>query len=337
MHVPAFVGDQKIEWVDKAVPRPGPQQLLLAVEANALCGTDRLQYRYGSPIATPGHEAAGVVVAAGDDTRTAVGTRGAVFLMDFCGTCRSCLLGHTNQCLAKRGDMGFDRDGGYGPFELVHESVFFAVDDDISGVEATLLLDVMGTSSHAIGRAQQMRADIETVLVAGAGPIGLGVVAMARLMLGLDVPVHIFDLAPYRLGLAEDLGAVGINIADRTLAEAMAEMGLDSFDVAFDATGKSVARRACVDALGKRGALACIGHGQTLELRVSDDLIAAERAVLGSEYFRFNEMPANLERLRANREYLNRIITHRFDVAQIAEAFETFLGGETGKVVITHG
>ena len=98
-----------------------------------------------------------MVIAAGTGTTTPVGTRGAVFLMDYCGECRSCRLGYTNQCLAKRADMGFTADGGYGPYELVHETNFFPVPDDITGAEATLLLDVMGTSGHAIGRVSAMR------------------------------------------------------------------------------------------------------------------------------------------------------------------------------------
>ena len=133
---------------------------------------------------TPGHEAAGTVVATGPGTHTPVGTTGVVFLMDFCGECRSCRLGFTNQCLQKRGDMGFNRDGGYGQYELVHENTFFPVPDEFSPTEATLLLDVMGTGGHAIERCQLMRPDIESLLVVGAGPIGLAVLAMAKIVIG---------------------------------------------------------------------------------------------------------------------------------------------------------
>ncbi|MFX8685070.1 alcohol dehydrogenase catalytic domain-containing protein, partial [Acinetobacter baumannii] len=83
------------------------------------------------------------MVAAGPGTTTKIGTLGGIFLMDFCGSCRNCEAGYTNQCLAKRGDMGFNRDGGYGQYELINESIFFPV-EGISATEATLLLDVMG-------------------------------------------------------------------------------------------------------------------------------------------------------------------------------------------------
>jgi threonine dehydrogenase-like Zn-dependent dehydrogenase len=84
--------------------------------------------------------------------------------------------------------MGFTHDGGYGPYEVVHESNFFAVDAGTDLVEATMLLDVMGTSSHAIGRASLVRPDIESAYIAGAGPIGLGLLVMCKLTFGRDFP-----------------------------------------------------------------------------------------------------------------------------------------------------
>src|SRR5271170_3019631 len=104
MTVPQFVGEGKITFGSKPKPEPGEGQLLIQVHANALCGSEKGQFYHGSK-ATPGHEAAGTVIAAGRNTKTKVGMPGAVFLMDFCGQCRSCRAGFTNQCMAKRADM----------------------------------------------------------------------------------------------------------------------------------------------------------------------------------------------------------------------------------------
>ena len=159
----------------------------------------------------------------------------------------------------------------------------------------------------------------------GAGPIGLGVLAMAKLLLGPNLPVFITDTIPYRLALAETLGGVPIPVGG---------LGIPAVDAAIDTSGTEVARRSALDALGRRGVLVCVGHGQGLTLDVSRDLIAPEGAVLGSEYFRYDELPANLERLRAHHDYLAPIITHRYPVSEIQAAFETFFGGDTGKVII---
>lgn len=324
--VPAFVGGGEINFVDHTYRDPGSGELLLQVEADAVCGTDREQYYDGSNC-VPGHEGSGVVIAAGDGTTVPLGTRGAVFLMDFCGGCRSCLAGHTNQCFAKRNDMGFTADGAYGPFEIVHESNFFPVPDEISGVEATLLLDVMGTSGHALGRIGQLREDVESLYVGGAGPVGLGVLAMAKARFGQDFPVYISDFSRWRLDFAESLGGTAVDLSSGPVR------GIEA-DAAVDTTGKTSARRTAMDVLSKRGVLACVGHGEGLELTVSPDLIAPERAVLGSEYFRYSEMAGNLGLLLANRELFGRIITHRIPRSEIARAFELFLAGQTGKVVV---
>lgn len=333
MIVPKFEGGGVISFHEKDVPVPGPGQLLLQVGANALCGSERRQFYDGSEV-TPGHEGAGIVAAAGPGTNTPVGTTGAVFLMDYCSDCRSCALGFTNQCRRKRADYGFNVDGGFGVYELVNENVFFAVDDDMTSTEATLLLDIMGTNGHGIRRAQLVRKDIESAAVTGAGPIGLGMLAMLKVMLGFDLPVVITDVIPYRLALAEKMGGLPINVAEMSLEAGLKHHGLTEVDAGFDTSGKSVARRACLDALSQRGVLVCIGHGEGLDLTTSPDLISPERAVIGSEYFCYNELPANLGYLREHRDYLMQIVTHRLPVSEIQYAFERFFEGDTGKVII---
>jgi threonine 3-dehydrogenase len=333
---PFLMGGGRVEFVDREYPSPGPGELLIAPRANAVCGTDRHFWLDGGSVVN-GHETSGVVVEAGPDTSTPVGSRGVVFLMDFCGTCRNCRDGATNQCLAKRRDMGMTHDGGFGPYELVHENTFFPVpDDDVYGhidhATATMLLDVMGTSGHAIGRARLVRLDIESVYIAGAGPIGLGLLVMSKLVLGADVPVHISDVSPWRREFAATFGGVPVDAGDPAALERVAERVRP--DVAFDASGKEVARRAALDVLAQRGALVCVGHGEGIRLDASSDLIAPEHAVLGSEYFRFDELRGNLELLRANTDYVSRVITHRFPVEEIDRAFEVFLAGESGKVVV---
>ncbi len=333
MRVARFLGKGTIDFIEKPVPVPGPGQLLVEVKANALCGSERGQFLNGTEV-TPGHEAAGVVVAVGPETGIPVGTPGVIFLMDFCGQCRSCRQGTTNQCLAKRGDMGFNRDGGYGAYELIHENIFFPIDPDLPFAEATLLLDIMGTGGHAIKRAKLVHHDIQSLVIAGAGPVGLGVLAMAKLLLGPEIPLLISDVVDYRLELAERMGGSPVHLGETTLEGGLRTKGLDAVDLAVDTSGKSAARRACLDILQQRGVLVCVGHGEGLDLNVSRDLIAPERAVLGSEYFRYSELAENLELLRIHRPYLRQIITHRYPLGEIQRAFETFFQGETGKVIV---
>ncbi len=336
IRTPRFQGAGRIEFADTVIPEPGPGEVLLRVRANAACGSDRPLFHDGA-VVTPGHEVVGEIAATGPGVELVPGALAVVFLMDFCGRCRSCTVGATNQCLAKRADVGFTVDGGYGPYVLTHASNVFPIGADLTPVEATLLLDVMGTGGHAIGRAQLVRPDFATVLVTGAGPIGLGVLAMARLLLGPGVPVAITDVQPYRLDLARRLGGQPIDLRSESLEAGLSRLGLGEVDVAIDTTGKTVARQAALARLGQRGVLVCVGHGEELRLEVSPQLIATERTVMGSEYFRFDEIAGNLALLRRHRAYLGMIITHRYPVANLQEALNFFHQGACGKVVVEQG
>lgn len=322
---PRFTGGA-IAWEERPLPVPGPCQLLVRVLANALCGSERHQFEHGSPV-TPGHELAGTVVASGPGTVLPLGTSGVAYLMDFCGDCRWCRAGRTNQCQAKRGDIGFTRDGGYGSHVLVSETAFVAV-PGIDPVEATLLLDIMGTGGHALDRAALVHSDIHRVAVLGAGPIGLGVLAMARLRLGDGVQVVVTDRVQYRLDLVSALGGIPIE------AGGLAASG--QADLVIDTTGATAARTEAMTVLAPCGALVCVGHGGGLSVEVSRDLIAPERAVLGSEYFPIADIQRNAALLRTHRERFAGIITHRVPIRDLAEGFRIFLGGSTGKVVAVH-
>jgi threonine dehydrogenase-like Zn-dependent dehydrogenase len=210
---------------------------------------------------------------------------------------------------------------------LVEERVFFPIDESIPFAEATALLDVMGTSSHALDRALKLRSDITDLYVAGAGPVGLGVLLTAKLRFGDDFPVYVSDVSEWRLEFAASLGASPVAVAEVPK--------LPLVDAAVDASGRADARQAAVRRLSRRGVLVCVGHGQGLELDVSQDLVSNEAAVIGSEYFPFSELAANHVLLKENLERVSRLITHRFDLADAEEAFRTFFDGRSGKVVVT--
>lgn len=323
---PQLIGGESISLVDREYPSPAPGQLLIRVRANALCGSDRPLYTGGAK-AIAGHELAGEVVEAGADTTTPPGARGVVFLMAYCGKCRHCLRGATNICLDKGGDVGFTHDGGLGPYSVVEERTFFAIDDDVPFALATMLLDVMGTSGHALDRAETVHPDIRSIHIAGAGPVGIGALVMARIRYGDDVPVFVSDLSPWRLGFVESLGGRPLTLEQ---VGSMPEV-----DLAIDASGRTSARHIALSRLATGGVLVCVGHGEEVRLDVSRDLIASEHAVLGSEYFPFSDLPRSLDLLRAHRDTIAQIITHTYDVSEVGDAFRTFLGGESGKVVVT--
>ena len=225
MTVPHFLGDGKISTKEQEIPKPDDNQLLIQAKSNLLCGSDRNQFYNGSKI-IPGHEGAGIIVDKGKKAKFEIGMRGAIYLYDYCSECRSCKIGSTNQCLSKRAEPGFTVDGAYSQYYVINDNIFFPVDDDIDLINASLLLDVMGTGGHATKRAQLIHKDIQSLLINGAGPIGLGLLAMSKLTFAKDIPVAINDVIPSRLLLAEKMGGLPIDLSQKTLQE-----GLDNYGI----------------------------------------------------------------------------------------------------------
>ena len=182
--------------------------MLLRVHACAICGSDREGWERGAAV-TPGHEGAGTAVAAGAGVRLPLGTRGAVYLVAYCGDCRMCRRGETGACLRKERMIGFTHDGAYAEYLLAPERCVLPIDPGMGLDLATMLLDVVGTTTHAVRRSRLDPPALGAVCVMGAGPIGLGAVVALR---GLGIPrVLAVDINPYRIDLAARRGAESVD------------------------------------------------------------------------------------------------------------------------------
>ena len=196
----------------------------------------------------------------------------------------------------------------------------------------------MGTGGHATKRAQLIHKDIQSVLINGAGPIGLGLLAMSKLTFAKDLPVLINDVKSSRLPLAKKMGGLPIDLSKHSLEEGMEEYGITNPDVAIDATGKAIARKSALNALAKRGVMVMVGNGEGLEFEQYPDMGAPERSILGSEYFSYNEMEENHELLKNNQEYLSQIITHQYNINDVQKSYEHFFSpdSDAGKIAVVH-
>jgi threonine 3-dehydrogenase len=302
-------GDGRTEIVEMPTPAPGPGELLLRVEACALCGSDRRGFLQGSSV-VPGHEIAGVVEALGPGVdEPAPGTRGVVFLVRSCGECPSCETGSPNRCLARLAMYGFTANGGFAEHAVVAASSFLPVPLQVAPEAATSLLDLFGTTAHALRRARDDPPS--TVMVVGCGPIGLGALAVAAAM----------------------------GIADRDAAEDGVAHILDrrgaASELVIDAAGTRSARHLAMQLAAPGGAVVMVAHGdESLDLAVSEELIAREISLIGSEYFRPDEFAENLAMVIDGRLDPTLLITHRFALDEADEACRVFLQGEGGKVVV---
>jgi threonine 3-dehydrogenase len=330
MRAAAFVGTNRVEIGEMPTPQPGPGEVLIQVSACALCGTDRTGFERGSSV-VPGHEIAGVVVECGADVDLPEGTLGVVYLVEFCGSCAACTAGSTNMCLDRGGMYGLSTAGGFADYVVVRADCFLEVDPSLLPDRATSVLDLFGTTRHALLRSGPKMP--ESLGVVGCGPIGLGAIAVG-FAVGVQ-RIYAADLSPYRLELAAQLGAVRIDAGASDTVEAIRALESDGCEVMIDAAGLALTQRQAIAAARPGGRVMIVAHSRdVLELRTSSDLIQREISVIGSEYFPIGEFGATHELVARGRLDPDPLLTHDFPLADLQDACDEFFAGATGKVVI---
>ncbi len=209
-----FEGPWQMPLHDRPAREAGPGEVVVAVRAAGICGSDVHGY-VGStgrrkPGVVMGHEAAGVVVALGEGvTSTSVGDRVAIRSILPCGDCDACRRGTTNVCENRRG-LGMHIDGAYSDEVVVPAELLLPIPDSMSFEEAAVI-EPLAVSMHAVDITRFTRDD--SVAIIGAGAIGLLALLVVRLRGAGTVVVT--DRSRHRLALAKRLGADVTIDADR--------------------------------------------------------------------------------------------------------------------------
>lgn len=329
----ALAGNAQVGVVDRPQPAPGPGQVLVRVSYCGLCGSDKRLIRNGAAH-VPGHEIAGRIVAWGPGAGTTVGEGDAVvvYIPLFCGTCRQCQLGYTNRCLSMTGLVGWQADGGFAEYVTVPERNVLAVPDDIPLALGVLSLDTVGTAAHGLHRLFDAAGDdTAAVIVLGCGPLGMGVVAVARRW---GKRVLAYDVDPARSTGAASLGAEILDL-DQTGAE---EVRTELNPLVVDASGSSGARALAQELVGQGGAVLMLGEGDNdWVLPASVRWRRTEASYVRSFYFPVGQMPENWDILRSVGQQLSEAIVTIGPIDDVPNAFADFLGGSVLKPIIDFG
>ena len=215
----------ELELKTKAIPIPGYSEVLVKIDAVAICATDLDVISYGPPALiegekpfnkefTPGHEYMGTVVALGPSVdEFQIGDRVTVEIHSGCGQCKRCRMGMYTSChnyglnygKKNKGHRanGFTSDGGFKQYAINHINTLIKVPDDMTDEEATLVVTA-GTTMYGLTELGGLVAG-ESLVVIGPGPIGLLGVAVAK-ALGAD-PVILIGTRNDRLEIGKKLGA----------------------------------------------------------------------------------------------------------------------------------
>jgi threonine 3-dehydrogenase len=326
-------------WVeDVPVPSWGRDDVLIRVLRTGVCGTDLHIYQWDgwaqANVPVPlvvGHEFVGEVVDIGSDVhelRQGDLVSGEGHLV--CGRCRNCMAGRRVQCARTKG-VGVNHPGAFAEFIALPATNVWRHPPDID-VDVAAIFDPFGNAVHT---ALTFPVLGEDVLITGAGPIGLMAAMVAR-HAGARYVV-ITDVSQYRLDLARKIGVtLAVDIADTTLADAMAELGMrEGFDVGFEMSGKPAALRdmlACMTHGGKTAILGLPTEEFGIDWAHLVTNMITVKGIYGRQMF---ETWYEMSVLIQSGLNISPVITHRFDAADFEQAFATVRGAECGKVVLT--
>lgn len=344
------VNDLRLEPVP--VPKAGPGEAIVRVTMTTICGTDVHILKGEWPVAPGrilGHEPVGVVHELGEGVEGfAEGDRVLVGAITPCGSCYYCLHGQSAQCAGVHDHwvpgggwrLGNSIDGvqadfyrvPYAQMNLTH------IPDELSDEDVVLLADIASTGISASEKAEVTIGDV--VVVFAQGPIGLCATAGARLK-GASYVIAV-DGIPERLEMAKRMGADEvISFRDQDPVEAVkrATEGRGA-DVAIEALGTQATFESCLRSLRPGGTLSSLGiYSGKLAIPIDayvgglgDHRIVTTLCPGGKE-----RMRQLMEMVRHGRLDLQPLLTHRFKLDDILEAYDLFGHQRDGvlKVVLT--
>jgi len=340
-----YQGPGRRSWQEVPEPRiQAPTDAIVRVDATTICGTDLHILKGDVPVVTEGrvlgHEAVGTVMEVGAAVALKPGDRVLVSCVSACGRCRYCRTGAFGQCLGGGGwILGHRVDGTQAEFVRVPfaDTSTHPVPEGVGDQAVLMLADILPTS-YEVGVLNGRVAPGDTVVVVGAGPIGLAAITTALFF----NPSHVvaIDLAESRLEAATRFGADVVIGAGPDPAARVAELtgGLGA-DVTIEAVGVPATFELCTRLVRPGGHVANVGvHGKPVTLHLEDLWI--RNLTITTGLVDTYSTPALLSMISAGRLDVGGFVTHRFALEEMEDAYEVFSHPqETGalKVVLTRG
>lgn len=331
-------GGSRVDLRTVPDPTPGPGQVVLAMRASTICGSDlRAIYRehqgsgpeaYQNVIG--GHEPAGEVVTLGSDVhRVRVGDRVVVYHISGCGQCHECRRGYQISCSSPaRAAYGWQRDGGHADLLLAQERDLLPLPDEVTFLDGACVACGFGTAYEALCRVGVSGRD--QVLVTGLGPVGLATGLLAKAM-GASMVVGT-DPSPARRSLALGLGAVDLALAGA--ADELTDALPEGAEVAVDCSGSGAGQLTALQHARRWGRVALVGEGGRMSVEVSPLLIHRQLTVYGSWVSATWRMAELLECLARWGLHPDVVVTDRLPLAEVGQAYAIADHGARGKVGI---
>ncbi len=337
MTAAVYVGDGRVEVGEVPVPDPQAGELLVEVSECGICGSDLhlVLERYARPGAILGHEWSGVVAradtAGGDWT---VGDRVVFTPTPGCGVCRPCRRGRPSVCLGRQhGDMREMR-GAFAQYLTVQSANTLRIPGTLDS-RAAALAEPTAIALHAVDLAAVGPDD--RVLITGAGPVGLLVIAVLLARGVRDITVS--EPVERRRQRALDVGASQAVVPESLVNPAVGATVSDAFPVAFECSGRADAAERALGQLDYAGTLVFVGTGSTPVQVNHNRMIVLELEALGTFNYGSDGFGPALDLLSGASLPVDLLVEE--DDVGLADVMETMVrlsrGEITAKVLVNPG
>ncbi len=322
------------------VPVPGPKEVLVKVAACGLCHTDVTILR-GAPVVNEfpiilGHEPSGLVTEVGAEVKTIQPGQRVIVSSNFpCLTCAACRSGKENQC-DNNTLIGVNCNGALAEYIVAPETGAYLIPDSLPLEESCIVADIVCTAYHAIYNRANVRPGDRVAIYGASGAIGLMCVQYAS---AIGATVIAIGRKKWKLEIAKELGADEIISSEETqeLARTIRKMTNGGADTSIDTSG--------VPAMLENAFRSTKIGGNIVEIALSFNKVQVdlnrlmwwEHSFMGSRAFSPTDIPKAFKLIEKGIVKLDKLISHRFKLDQVNEAYQMLERGELIRGVVIPG
>ena len=320
--------------IEVSEPKAKHHWAVVKILSAPMC-TEYKSYATGHKSDFLGHEAMGEVVDVAQSCRVAPGDRVVVMPQYPCGHCDLCMGGEYIHC-EDLVDFGAFTGNGEGRATMAQlmlkpDWLLPKVPDGVPDDHAALACCGLGPTFGAMQRIGVSAYD--TLLITGLGPVGLGGVVNGAFR---GARILAIDAHPWRRQRALELGAETALEPGENCLEALRDLtGGRGVDKAIDCSGSPQAHRLCIDSVRRQGDVAFVGEcTDETPIRIGPDLLRKGIRLTGSWHYNLRDFSQLMAMSGAVPDQLELLISHRYPLEKINEAWEKQISGECAKIIL---
>lgn len=317
-----------LKIIETEIPSFRSDEALIAIKRIGICGTDIHAYKGNQPFLTYprilGHELSGIIQEVEEnDSGLRKGDQVAVIPYMHCGSCIACKKGKTN-CCNEMNVIGVHKDGGM--CEIISVPLTHLIKTDGISLNESAMLEPMSIGAHAVRRSSLKKDDC--VLVIGAGPIGLGVMAFAKYQ---GAHVIAMDINDERLEFCRSwVGVDEIVNAKRDPIKRLSEITNGEYsNVVFDATGNMQSMNQAFQYVAHSGTLVFVGLVKGDITFFDPDFHKREITLMASRNSTIEDFNKVIEVVKSAKINLEKLITHRCHFNELTDQFEKLISPQS--------